>query len=294
MTDIMYEIIKQSQEQGSLLSLDRACSALEVSRCGYVKWLKRKPPVSNLLEMNIRNEMQNIAVEFPRYGYRRMTKELQRRGFEINHKRALKLMKIDNLLYVRRMFKPITTDSNHNFRIYPNLTRGLDVVRLNQLWVSDITYIRLIKEFVYLAVVIDVFSRKCIGWELGRNVDTQLTLNALNMALSNRKVMNLSDLIHHSDRGIQYAASEYIDKLKENEIKISMSRKGNPYDNAFAESFMKTLKYEEVYLWEYESFNEAYTNIKKFIEDVYNQKRLHSSIGYLPPNEFEGRKTLNK
>jgi len=163
----------------------------------------------------------------------------------------------------------------------------MNVTGLNQLWVSDITYIQLAHEFIYLAVIIDVFSRKCIGWELDRNIDTQLTLNALNMALESRCKEELSNLVHHSDQGVQYASQDYITCLKDHNITVSMSRKGNPYDNAFAESFIKTLKYEEVYLTEYRFFTEAYENIGYFIERVYNEKRLHSSIGYLPPNEFE-------
>lgn len=274
------------KEQKDDLSINRACSTLGVSRSGYNKWLGRKQIPSNQ-DMKVRNEIQNIAVDFPRYGYRRITKELQRRGFKVNHKRILRLMREDNLLCVKRLFKPVTTDSNHNFRVYPNLLKELEVTGLNQLWVADITYIRLVKEFVYLAVIIDVFSRRCIGWDLNRGLDIQLTLNALNMALSNRKDMDLSKLVHHSDQGVQYAANDYVDKLRKKDIRISMSRKGNPYDNAFAESFIKTLKCEEVYLREYESFNDAHENIKQFIEEVYNEKRLHSSIGYLPPNEFE-------
>lgn len=270
----------------SNLSISRACSALGVSRTGYHKWLKRTPH-TDALEMKVRNEMLNMATEFPRYGYRRMTAELKRRGFKINHKKALKPMKMGDLVVKRRVFKPVTTDSNHSFRIYPNLAKGLKATSINQLWVSDITYVRLIKEFVYLAVIIDVFSRRCIGWDIDRNVDTRLTLNALNTALTNRNGMDLSNLIHHSDQGVQYASNDYVNRLKENGIRISMSRKGNPYDNAFAESFIKTIKCEEVYTSEYEDFNEAYANIKEFIEKVYNEKRLHSAIGYRPPIEFE-------
>jgi transposase InsO family protein len=203
-------------------------------------------------------------------------------------------MREDNLLCVKRLFGPRTTDSNHGFCVYPNLAKDLEVTGFNQLWVADITYIRLTNEFIYLAVIIDLFSRKCVGWELERNIDTQLTLNALDMALSKRGGTRLSGLVHHSDRGVQYAANDYIDRLKENGIRISMSRKGNPYDNAFAESFIKTVKYEEVYLREYESYDEAKRNIKKFIEEVYNEKRIHSSIGYLTPEEFEMGIILNR
>lgn len=280
----MFDIIKQHD---SSLELERKCSALGVSVKGYSKWLRRKAPKPDPLEMKLRNEIQKLAADFPRYGYRRMTAELHRRGFPVNHKRVLGLMRGDNLLCVKRIFKPVTTDSNHNFPVYPNLAKGLEVTRINQLWVADITYIRLLTEFVYLAAIIDVFSRKCLGWELDRYMDTQLTLNALDIALLNRKGMDLSELIHHSDQGSQYAANEYVERLKENEIRISMGRKGNPYDNAFMESFIKTLKWDEVYLNEYATLNEARENIGPFIEKVYNAKRLHSSIGYKPPNEFE-------
>jgi len=235
----------------------------------------------------VRDEIQKIACEFPRYGYRRVTHELGRRNINVNHKRVHRLMKEDNLLCTKRLFRPVTTDSNHNLRVYPNLAKDLKVTGLNQLWVADITYIRLIQDFVYLAVLMDVFSRKCIGWGLDRYIDAKLVLNALGMALSNRNGMDLSGLIHHSDRGVQYASNDYVNLLDKNSIQISMSRKGNPYDNAYAESLIKTLKHEEVYINEYKTFNEAYQNIQQFIEDVYNQKRLHSSIGYLPPNEFE-------
>ena len=195
---------------------------------------------------------------------------------------------------IKKKFIPRTTDSDHTLRVYPNLAKDMDVTYINQLWVADITYVRLVKEFVYLAVILDVFSRKCIGWELSRDIDTQLTLNALNKALKNREGMDLSGLVHHSDRGVQYAANDYINLFEKNNIQVSMGRRGNPYDNAFAESFIKTLKYEEVYLKEYESFDDAYMNIEEFIEVVYNEKRLHSSIGYITPNEFETELYLNK
>jgi transposase InsO family protein len=185
----------------------------------------------------------------------------------------------DNLLCVRKHKFIKTTDSNHSFPVYPNLAKDMIVADINQLWVADITYIRLVKEFVYLAVIVDMFSRKCIGWELDRYIDSSLTLSALTKALKTRWNKNVSGLVHHSDQGVQYAAYSYTDCLKEHNIQISMSRRANPYDNAFAESFIKTLKYEEVYLCQYENLNEAYQRISSFIDDVYNQKRLHSSIG---------------
>jgi putative transposase len=172
------------------------------------------------------------------------------------------------------------------------LTKDLTVTGINQYWAADITYIRVVQEFVYLAVIIDVFSRKCIGWKLGRDIDAKLALAALDMALLNRKGTDISSLIHHSDQGVQYASFEYVSRLQEHGIQISMSRKGNPYDNPFVESFIKTVKYEEVYLWEYETFEEANKNIKKFIELVYNKKRVHSSLGYITPEEFEMSKEI--
>ena len=182
---------------------------------------------------------------------------------------------------------------NSDLKIYPNLAKNMALTGINQLWVADITYIHLVNEHVYLAVIIDVFSRKCIGWGLSRRIDAGLVLNALDMAVKARANLGIDGLVHHSDQGVQYACNEYVSLLEELCIKISMSRKGNPYDNAFAESFMKTLKAEEVYLKEYRTFEEAYNNIKHFIEIVYNTKRLHSSIGYLPPAEFE-KEVLNR
>ena len=272
----------------SQISISRGCSVLEVSRSGYYKWIGQNGiHCSDTEEMKIKNEIQTIAIDFPRYGYRRITIELHRRGFEVNHKVVYELMRIDNLLCLKKQFVPRTTDSEHNLPVYPNLASDMVVTCVNQLWAADITYIRLVREFVYLAIIIDVFSRKCIGWKLCRDIDTKLALAALDMALEDRKDIGFSNLIHHSDQGVQYASREYVERLKENGIKISMSRKGNPYDNAFAESFIKTLKYEEVYLWEYETYDEAHKNIKKFIEVVYNKKRVHSSIGYVTPEEFE-------
>jgi transposase InsO family protein len=196
-------------------------------------------------------------------------------------------MKEDNLLCVRKKFRIMTTDSNHNLPVFPNLAKGINVTKLNQLWVADITYVQLQREYVYLAAIIERFSRKCIGWDLSRRIDGVLAMNALAMAISERKSLGFGELVHHSDQGVQYASHEYVDLLKKQGIRVSMSRRGNPYDNAFAESFMKTLKAEEVYMKEYRTFDEAYVNLKEFIEEVYNSKRLHSSIGYVPPNEFE-------
>lgn len=277
------------------VSVNRAAELLEVSRSGFYKWFQRsiRPDSGPNLEIHIREEIQNIVIEFPGYGYRRVTIELQNRDYSVKEKIVRKFMKEDNLLCVKRRFRLQTTDSNHGEKIYPNLARDLKVTGINHLWVADITYIQLLKEFVFLAVIIDVFSRRCIGWELSRHIDTDLTLNALRNAFRTRKGDDMKSLIHHSDQGVQYASKEYVDCLKRYGILISMSRKGNPYDNAFAESFIKTLKCEEVYLNEYGTFNDALTNIDRFIEEVYNSKRLHSSIGYKSPISFEKALTLN-
>lgn len=274
------------------VSVCRATGLLRVNRSGYYKWLHTHDKVKPCAESDLLllEEIQRIAVEYPRYGYRRITVELGRRGFRAGLKKVLRLMRQDSLLCVRKRYRLCTTDSNHGERVYANLARDLDVSGINQFWVANITYIQLSREFVYLAVIIDVYSRRCIGWELGHHIDTQLTLGALQKALETRRT-RLEGLVHHSDQGVQYASREYVECLVEHGIRVSMSRKGNPYDNAFAESFMKTLKYEEVLLNEYETFKEAVENIERFIEGVYNQKRLHSSIGYKPPIEYE--KTLN-
>jgi transposase InsO family protein len=220
------------------------------------------------------------------YGYRLITAELHRRGLKVNHKRVLRLLREDNLLCLRQRAFVRTTDSRHNLRVYPNLARNLPLSNINQLWVADITYIRLLREFIYLAVLLDAFSRRCIGWAISRHIDTQLTLAALQMALNTRTIR--AGLIHHSDQGVQYAAADYVAVLHEHKIEISMSRTGNPYDNAKAERFMRTLKYEEIYMNDYETLAEVRASIEHFIETVYNRKRLHSAIGYRPPVEFEG------
>lgn len=280
----------------AIIPVSRKAELLGVNRRSYYKWLERPPLDRNHVqeEIRVRDEIQKIAIEFPRYGYRRMTIELHNRGYLVNHKKVLRLMREDNLLCVKKKFKPLTTDSNHPHRVYPNFLRYKKLIRPNQGWASDITYIQLADSFVYLAVILDVFTRKCIGWQLGKYLDTQLTLDALNQALRQRWNSSLNGLIHHSDQGVQYASTEYVNQLRKHKIKISMSRKGNPYDNAFAESFIKTLKYEEVYLNEYHSFIDALENIRGFIDIVYNKKRLHSSLGYKSPESFEMEVKNNK
>lgn len=263
--------------------MNALCQMTGLSRAGFYRSrvLQQASPV----EMDIRDEMQRIAVESAAYGYRRITAELQRRGFAVNHKRVLRMMREDNLLCVRRRRFVVTTDSRHNLPIYPNLAGQMTPTAINQLWVADITYIRLRTEFVYLAVVLDAFSRRLIGWALGRTLEAELAVAALRMALVERKPQ--PGLVHHSDRGVQYASQEYTEMLKQQHAEISMSRKGNPYDNAACESFMKTLKYEEVYRNEYRDFQEARASMDEFLGRVYNQKRLHSALGYVPPAEFE-------
>lgn len=235
--------------------------------------------------MELRDAIQRIAVEMPAYGHRRITAELRRADWVVNRKRVLRIMQDDNLVCLRGRSYVRTTDSNHKLPVYPNLARDLKVSGLNQLWVADITYIRLQYEFVYLSVILDAHSRRVIGWALGRTLEAELAVDALKMAIRRGRVE--PGLVHHSDRGIQYASRAYTDLLTEHGIQISMSRRGNPYDNAKAESFMKTLKYEEVYRSEYRDFEEARRRIGQFIESVYNRKRLHSALGYLPPVEFE-------
>jgi putative transposase len=259
------------------------CQMTGLNRAGFYRW--RVPRQATPVGMELRDQMQKVALESPAYGYRRITAELQQRGLAVNHKRVLRMMREDNLLCVRGRAFVVTTDSRHSLPIYPNLAREIKPTAMNQLWVADITYIRLRTEFVYLAVVLDAFSRRVIGWALGRTLEAGLAVTALRMALIERQPA--PGLVHHSDRGVQYASQDYTAMLKQHRATISMSRKGNPYDNAACESFMKTLKYEEVYRNEYRDFHEARSSIGEFLERVYNQQRLHSALGYVPPAEFE-------
>jgi putative transposase len=263
------------------------CQMTGLSRAGFYRW--RRPRQATPVEMELRDQMQKVALESPAYGYRRITCDLRQRGFEVNHKRVLRMMREDNLLCVRRRAFVVTTDSRHNLPVYPNLAREIKPTAINQLWVADITYIRLRTEFVYLAVVLDAFSRRVIGWALGHTLAAELAVTALRMALIERQPS--PGLVHHSDRGVQYASTNYTEMLKQHHVTISMSRKGNPYDNAACESFMKTLKQEEVYRNEYRDFHEAHACIGEFLGCIYNQKRLHSALGYVPPAEFENGAT---
>jgi putative transposase len=280
------ELLRQHQEERPTAerSPTKLGEAVGLSRATIWRQL-RQPSTSNEDELELRSQIQTIALEMRAYGYRPITAELHRRGVKVNHKRVLRLLREDNLLCLRQRAFVRTTDSRHNLMVYPNLTRELVLSNINQLWVADITYIRLLREFIYLAVLLDAFSRRCIGWAISRHIDTQLTLAALQMALNTRTIH--AGLIHHSDRGVQYAAADYVAVLHDHKIEISMSRTGNPYDNAKAERFMRTLKYEEIYMNDYETLAEVRASIEHFIEAVYNRKRLHSAIGYRPPAEFE-------
>lgn len=268
---------------GHELAIERMCELAGVSRRSFYRFDPDAQPAER--DMDLRDAIQRIALAMPSYGRPRITAELRRRGWKVNAKRVHRIMREDNLLCLRRRKFILTTDSRHGLPIYPNLAGKMTLTNINQLWVADITYIRLESEFVYLAVVLDAFSRRVIGWALDRTLEAQLAVAALQMALLRRSVN--ANLVHHSDRGIQYAASEYTSLLTQHGIQISMSRKGNPYDNPRTESFMKTLKYEEVYRQEYRDLPDALRSLRRFIEKVYNKKRLHSALGYLPPCEFE-------
>jgi putative transposase len=267
------------------MTVTRMCQLGKVSRAGLYRFdLDAERPADDDLEL--RNVIQRIALEFPCYGRPRITAELRRRGWKVNHKRVARILREDNLLCLRRKkFVVTTTDSSHGLTVYPNVAADLEPNGIDQLWVADITYIRLETEFVYLAVVLDAYSRRVIGWALDRTLEADLAIAALQMALQRRSP--LEGLTHHSDRGVQYACHDYTRLLNDHGIRISMSRKGNPYDNAFCESFMKTLKYEEVYRQEYRDLAEAHSSIERFIEKIYNGKRLHSALDYRPPIEFE-------
>ncbi len=269
--------------QGSI-SIERMCQLAQVSRAGFYRSLQQKEPMTE--EMEVRARIQQVVLEHRRrYGYRRVTAALRRGGLLVNHKRVSRLMRADNLLAVPpRAFK-ITTDSRHEFEVYLNLAGRLKLTGINQLWIADITYIRLQTEFVYLAVILDGFSRKVVGWALERTLATRLTKAALEKAIAERQPP--PGLVHHSDRGVQYAADEYLQVLQAHQMIPSMSRPGNPYDNASCESFMKTLKREEIYANDYLNLEQLRTNIKEFIEQYYNRCRLHSALGYQSPDEFE-------
>ena len=269
--------------QGSL-SIERMCQLLPVSRRSFYRSLKERQPTEE--ETEVRSVIQQIALEHRRrYGYRRITAELRRRGMQVNHKRVVRIMQKDNLLALQPKRFKVTTDSNHKFEIYLNLAARMKQCGINQLWVADITYIRLKAEFVYLAVILDGFSRKVVGWALDRTLAMRRTVGAREQAIERRQPK--PGLVHHSDRGLQYARGEYIALLEKYHMIPSMSRPANPYDNASCESFIKTLKREEIYAHKYDDMEQLRTNIEEFIDEYYNRQRLHSALAYCSPEEFE-------
>jgi putative transposase len=276
------------QMQGGQLTIRQMCEASGVSRASfYRRWQSKEPKAEQVV---LRDAIQRLALKKRQRGYRLVTQHLRREGWLINHKRVLRLMREDNLLCIRRRRFVVTTDSDHSWKIYPNLARSMVLTDLNQLWVADITYVRLRLEFVYVAVILDVYSRRVVGWSVQKQIDTALTLEALDMALAQRRPP--AGLVHHSDRGVQYACGAYVQRLESHEITLSMSRPGNPWDNAWAESFMKTLKAEEVDGQTYRNLAHAKSSIGTFIEEIYNRQRLHSSLKYLSPTEFEQSRCL--
>lgn len=267
------------------LSVRSRCRIAKVSASAYYAWCYGGSRQDDEKDTELMKQIEAILVDLPGYGYRRVTKELHRRGCVANKKRVQKLMQRRHLQRRPKRRFVRTTNSAHSLPVYPNVVKGLVIERPNQVWAADITYVRLVRNFVFVAVVLDLFSRKVIGWALSQSLKAQLTVEALQMALQSRTIK--PGLIHHSDRGVQYACEDYVALLQQHGITMSMSRKGNPYDNARTESFMKTLKVEEVYLNEYATEAEARENIGAFIETIYNIKRLHSSLGYCSPDEFE-------
>jgi len=269
--------------QGNL-DIERMCQLAQVSRAGFYRYLQEKTPVEE--DMELRAAIQQIVLEHRRrYGYRRVSAELRRRGMLANHKRVARIMREDNLLAVQPKQFEVTTDSNHELEVYLNLAYRMKLTGIDQLWVADITYIRLRAEFVYMAVILDGFSRKVVGWALGRTLTSRLATAALQQAIAKRQPR--PGLIHHSDRGVQYASGEYVAILNQHQMIPSMSRPANPYDNASCESFMKTLKREEIYANAYENLEQLRANLEIFLEQYYNQQRLHSALGYRSPEEFE-------
>jgi transposase InsO family protein len=285
----VYGKVGEEVSAGRRLTIERMVKLGGVSRSGFYRLGEDCKPDP---DMDLRHAIQRIALEWPSYGRPRLTRELRRRGWVVNAKRVYRLLREDNLLCVRKRRLVVTTNSNHGLHVYPNLARDMVMIGMDQLWRADLTYIRLREEFVFLAVILDAFSRRVIGWALDRTLEDELTLAALRMALRQRSIP--PGLVHHSDRGSQYASNDYTDLLKAHGIKISMSRKANPWDNAACESFMKTNKYEEVLRNEYRDLAEARASIHRFLEKVYNQKRLHSALDYVPPAEFEAQLAAQK
>lgn len=271
-------------EGKSNFTIVQACEAARLSRAGFYRHFEEHAP--RQADTELRDAIQRVCLKSRLYGYRRVTAALRGEGRQVNGKRVLRLMRQDNLLCLRKRRFVCTTDSRHTYAVYPNLTRDWKPDGINQLWVADITYIRLRESFLYLAVVLDAYSRRVVGWALEETLEARLAVGALRRALAERPIP--PSVVHHSDRGVQYCAREYVDLLHEHGFRISMSRNGNPYDNALAESFMRTLKCEEVYLNQYRDRDDALARIQDFLERVYNRERLHSALGYLPPVSYEG------
>jgi putative transposase len=280
----VYRKVKEEVKANRGLTIKRMVELGRVSQSGFYRF-DEDAKLGPRTDLDLRDAIQRIALEWPSYGRPRITAELRRRGWSVNAKRVYRILREDNLLCVRKRKFVVTTNSHHGRKIYPNLAREMVLTNVDQLWRADITYIRLQDEFVYLAVILDAYSRRVIGWALDRRLEDELTLAALQMAIARRVIH--PGLVHHSDRGSQYASNDYTDLLKDHGIDISMSRRANPWDNAACESFMKTLKYEEVHRNEYRNLGEARAAIQEFLEKVYNRKRLHSALRYLPPVEFE-------
>lgn len=281
-----HQVIHEVQQQEQSHSVRSLCRLLSVNRAWYYAAADASSrPAEETPDVALRDAIERIVVEFAGYGYRRVTAALKREGWQVNHKRVLRIMQEESLLCQLKRHFVTTTDSRHRLGSYDNLLQSQELTAPNQAWVADITYIHLPGDFVYLAVLLDAYSRRCVGWQLSRHIDTQLALDALNMALAARTPA--PGLIHHSDHGVQYASLAYVERLQSVQAQMSMAAVGNPYENAKAESFFKTLKREEVYLNEYRTFEEAQANLAHFIDEVYNVKRLHSSLGYRPPVEFE-------
>jgi putative transposase len=269
--------------QGSL-TIERMCQLGQVSRAGFYRSLKEQMPMEE--EMEVRSAIQQVALEHRRrYGSRRIAKTLRRQGMVVNRKRVVRILQEDHLLAIQPKAFVVTTDSDHELEVYLNVASRMKLTGINQLWVADITYIRLKAEFVYLAVILDGYSRKVVGWTLDRTLTTRLPLAALERAIRERQPP--PGLVHHSDRGVQYASGEYVRTLRKHQLIPSMSRPANPYDNASCESFIKTLKREEIYGSEYRDLDHLRANLEEFIERYYNRCRLHSALGYHSPEEFE-------